>query len=129
MKKNLIAILFLIPTVSAVAQTTQLAPSQSASDSTKVNQRDRNPNEMTADQQMNSSEDLNITQHIRQNIMKEKNFSTYAQNVKIITMNGKVTLKGPVRSEYERNSIVNYARLVVSPSKITNEMSVVTAKK
>jgi osmotically-inducible protein OsmY len=57
--------------------------------------------------------------------MKEKNLSSYAQNVKIITVNGKVTLKGPVRSEQEQMSILKYANRAAGAANVTNEMSVV----
>ena len=71
-------------------------------DNTKVNERDRSKNESTADQQKDNRSDREITQQIRQSIMKDKSLSTYAHNVKIITQNGQVTLKGPVRSEDEK---------------------------
>jgi len=69
-----------------------------APDNTTVNQRDRNPNEPTADQQKNNPSDRDITQQVRQAIIKDKSLSTYAHNVKVITQNGQVTLKGPVQS-------------------------------
>lgn len=83
-------------TASAQDPAGQNAP---ASDNTKMNQRDRNPNEPTADQQQNNRSDRDITQQVRKAIEADKNFSTYAHNVKVITQNGQVTLKGPVRSE------------------------------
>lgn len=96
-----------------------------STDNTKINERDRATEELTADQQTYSTSDMNITRRIRQNIMSEKNFSTYAQNVKIITVNGKVTLKGPVRSEQEQNSIVKHARQVAGATNVTDRLSVV----
>lgn len=99
------------------------------SDNTKVNQRDRAANAVTADQQTNSSSDIDITRRIRQEIMKDNSFSTYAQNVKIIAVNGKVTLKGPVRSQEEQSSILKYAGQVAGATNVTNEMSVETDKK
>ena len=65
-----------------------------ASDNTKVNERDRSRNEPTADQQKDNRSDRDITQQIRQSIMES--LSTYAHNVKIVTQDGQVTLKGPV---------------------------------
>ena len=53
----------------------------------------------TADQQKGNGSDLQITQQIRQAILRDKSLSTYAHNIKIITQNGQVTLKGPVRSD------------------------------
>ena len=73
-----------------------------ATDNTQINQRDRNPNEPTADKQQNSRSDRDITQQIRKSITADKSFSEYARNVKVITQNGQVTLKGPVRTDDEK---------------------------
>jgi hyperosmotically inducible periplasmic protein len=59
-----------------------------AADNTTVNQRDRNRNEPTADQQKDNRPDRDITQEIRRAIAKDKSLSTYAHNVKVITQNG-----------------------------------------
>jgi hyperosmotically inducible periplasmic protein len=67
-------------------------------DNTKVNQQDRAQGAATADQQNNNRGDRDLTQQIRKSVMADKSLSTYAHNVKIITQNGTVTLKGPVRS-------------------------------
>ena len=78
---------------------TSQAPS--AADNTRTNERDRSASEPTADQQKDNRSDRDITQQIRQSIMKDKSLSTYAHNIKIITQQGQVTLKGPVQSEDE----------------------------
>src|SRR6185295_1225435 len=70
-----------------------------APDNTKVNTRDRKPTAVTADQQKNNKTDLETTRQIRKALVADKSLSTYAHNVKVVTQNGKVTLKGPVRSE------------------------------
>lgn len=94
-------------------------------DNTKINARDMDQKKLTADQQKNSKTDTRITSRIRQDIMNQKNFSTYAKNVKIITVNGKVTLKGPVRSEREKNEIMNFARQSAGQMNVSNEMTLV----
>ena len=66
-------------------------------DNTKVNDRDRSQNEPTADQQSNTQSDRELTQQIRRAIMQDKALSTYAHDITIISQNGHVTLKGPVR--------------------------------
>jgi hyperosmotically inducible periplasmic protein len=76
-----------------------------AVDNTKVNQRDRNTSEPAADQQNNVRSDREMTRKIRQALTQDKSLSTYGHNVKIITRNGMVTLKGPVGSEEERKSV------------------------
>jgi hyperosmotically inducible protein len=90
----------------------------------KVNERDRSKDEPTADQQKNSRSDQDITQQIRQSIMKDKSLSTYAHNVKIITQNGQVTLKGPVRSEDEKKTVEAKATEVAGENKVTSQLDI-----
>jgi len=99
----------------------QAAP---AVDNTKMNQRDQNRNEPTADQQKETRTDRDITQQIRQSIMNDKSLSTYAHNVKIITQDGQVALKGPVRSESEKQTIETKATEVAGANKVTNDLNV-----
>jgi hyperosmotically inducible protein len=100
--------------------------SQAPPDNTKTNQRDRNANEPTADQQKDNRSDRDITQQIRQSIVKDKSLSTYAHNVKVITQNGQVTLKGPVQSEDEKKAIEAKAAEVAGENKVNSELSVKT---
>ena len=93
-------------------------------DNTKVNERDRNKNEPTSDQQKENRSDRDITQQIRQAIMKDTSLSTYAHNVKIITQNGQVTLKGPVRSEDEKKTVEAKATEVAGENKVTSELDI-----
>jgi hyperosmotically inducible periplasmic protein len=93
-------------------------------DNTKVNQRDQNANEPTADQQKDNRSDRDITQQIRKAIVKDKSLSTYAHNVKVITQNGQVTLKGPVRSDDEKRAIEAKAAEIAGPNKVTNDLDV-----
>lgn len=95
-----------------------------AADNTKVNEHDRSQNEPTADQQKDNRSDRDITQQIRQSIMKDKSLSTYAHNVKIITQHGQVTLKGPVRSEGEKRTVEAKANEVAGESKVTSELNI-----
>ena len=120
---QLTGVLLLACGTFAVAQdpAAQNAP---ASDNTKMNQRDRNPNEPTADQQQNNRSDRDITQQVRKAIEADKNISTYAHNVKVITQNGQVTLKGPVRSEEEKRAVESKAAEVAGVGKVTSELTV-----
>lgn len=106
---------------SANAQATQDVP---APDNTKVNQRDSETLESTADQQKNNRSDLRTTKRIRQSIMRDKSLSTYGHNVKIISKNGIVILKGPVRSEDEKRVIEAKAAEVVGAGKLRSELEV-----
>jgi len=56
--------------------------------------------------------------------MDDKSLSTYAHNVKIISQNGKVTLKGPVRSEEEKNTIEKVATDVAGAGNVTDQITV-----
>jgi len=94
-------------------------------DNTKTNKRDRSPSATTADQQKMNVNDRELTQKIRKAVMADKSLSTYAHNVKIVSQNGAVTLKGPVRSEDEKKAIVAKAVEVAgSADKVTDEITV-----
>jgi hyperosmotically inducible protein len=94
-------------------------------DNTRVNKRDKAANEPTADQQKTNASDQDLTRKIRQSIIADKSLSTYAHNIKIISQNGTVTLKGPVKSDTEQRTVIEKAVAVVgSADKVTNEISV-----
>ncbi len=94
-------------------------------DNTEMNKRDRNAGEATADQQKMNAADRDLTQRIRQSIMADKSLSTYAHNIKIISQNGTVTLKGPVKSDDEKKIVRAKAVAVAgSDDKVTDEVSV-----
>jgi hyperosmotically inducible protein len=94
-------------------------------DNTKVNKRDRNAGEVTADQQKVNSLDRELTRKIRRSLMADKSLSTYAHNIKIISQNGTVTLKGPVKSDEEKATVVAKAVAVAgSADKVTDQISV-----
>ncbi len=94
-------------------------------DNTKMNQQDRNPSQPTADNQQNNRSDLDITKEIRRSLVKDNSLSTYAHNVKVIAQDGKVTLKGPVRSDEEKSAVVAKATQVVGQGNVNDEMTVV----
>jgi hyperosmotically inducible periplasmic protein len=104
-----------------------LSASQSttpAADNTKMNKAAK----PTADQSTNSQPDRDIMQKIRKAVIADKSLSTYAHNVKIIAQNGKVTLRGPVHSQAEKESIEQKATDVAGAGNVTNEITVKTAK-
>src|SRR5450432_8130 len=113
-----LAITFCAATMAVNAQTPGPAPKP---DNTKVNKRDRNAGQATADQQKTDATDQEMTRNIRRSIMADKSLSTYAHNIKIISQNGSVTLKGPVKSDDEKASIIAKAVAVVgSADKVTD---------
>ena len=107
-------------TAPAPAQTTDAAQP----DNTKTNKRDRKPGAVTADQQKMNSADRELTKKIRQAVIADKSLSTYAHNVKIVSQNGIVTLKGPVRSEEEKSAIEAKAAEIAGKDKVTSQLEV-----
>ena len=98
---------------------------QTQPDNTKMNKGDQSKTAVTADQQKMNAADRTLTQQIRKSVMADKSLSTYAHNVKIISQNGVVTLKGPVRSNDEKKSIVSKAVSVAgAPDKVVDELTV-----
>jgi hyperosmotically inducible periplasmic protein len=103
--------------------------SDSKPDNSRENKRDRRADEPTADQQKMNSADQALTRKIRQSIMADKSLSTYAHNIKIIAQDGKVTMKGPVRSEAEKRIVMAKAVKVSGhPDKVTDQISVAPEK-
>jgi hyperosmotically inducible periplasmic protein len=101
---------------------------QPAPDNTKTNQADASKNAKTADQQKMNPADRETTKKIRSALMDDKSLSTYAHNIKIITTDGMVTLKGPVRSEEEKSAIEVKARQIAGDSNVTNNLTVAPPK-
>lgn len=97
---------------------------QPAPDNTKTNQGDASKDATTADQQKMNPADRNTTKEIRKSIMQDQSLSTYAHNIKIITQDGKVTLKGPVRSEEDKASIEAKAVAVAGADNVTNKLTI-----
>jgi osmotically-inducible protein OsmY len=109
----------------AVAQVQDSSAQQPAPDNTKMNKGDNNnPSRPTADQQKDNRSDRDITQQIRNSITADKSLSTYGHNVKVISQSGMVTLKGPVRSDEEKQAIEQKAADVVGKDKVTSELAV-----
>jgi len=109
--------------VAAFAQDAEGAASLSP-DNTGVNKRDRSSQEQTADQAGENMTDLDVMQKIRKAVMADKSLSSYAHNIKIISENGQVTLKGPVRSATEKKIIETKAIDVVGADNVINHLSV-----
>ena len=95
-----------------------------AADNTSLNKRDTAPQARTADQQAETDQDRKLTQQIRRAIVTDKSLSTYAHNVKIVAVGGKVTLKGPVRSEEEKRTIEAKAAQIAGPENVKNEIGI-----
>lgn len=93
-------------------------------DNTKVNERDKPADRLTADQQAQNKNDVNTTAQIRKSIMEDKTLSTNAHNVKIITINGVVTLRGPVKNDTEKMAIEKRAVVVAGENNVKSEIEI-----
>jgi len=99
----------------AVAQSSAVQPDNST--------QNKKPGQ-TADSQPNTASDRLTTANVRKAIIADRGLSTYAHNIKIITRNGIVTLKGPVKSDDEKQQVNSDAVSAVSQDKIVNHLTV-----
>ena len=120
---SILALGFLL-TLASTGLSAQESSASRPPDNTKVNDRDRNKAEPTADQQKENRPDRDITRDIRRSIVQDKSLSTYAHNVKIISQNGMVTLKGPVRSEEEKSAVEAKAADIAGKDKVISQLEV-----
>jgi hyperosmotically inducible periplasmic protein len=121
MKRTLVALTCL----SAFSLAALAADNKKAEpDNTATNERDRSGETKTSGDQSNSSADLKITQAIRRALMKDSELSTTAKNIKIITDNGQVTLRGPVKNAQEKAKIDQLARSAAGGAKIDDQLDV-----
>ena len=97
---------------------------QTPPDNTRTNTRDRSANQPTADQAKNNKSDREMMREIRKSVMDDKSLSTYAHNVKVIAQNGKVTLKGVVRTDDERRTVASKAEQVAGAGNVKDDLSV-----
>jgi osmotically-inducible protein OsmY len=122
MKKITLSLLFASAfTLSAIAQ-------DAPADNTAKNERDRSGETPTSGDQSNNPEDIKITAAIRRAIVGENSLSMTAKNVKIITAEGKVTLRGPVKNDEEKAMIAKLAQSAAGEAKIDNQLEVTASK-
>jgi hyperosmotically inducible periplasmic protein len=116
--------LLVLACFSTVSLAAMAADDKTKPDNTAINERDRSRETQTSGDQSNSSADLKITQAIRQALMKDSELSTTAKNIKIITNNGQVTLRGPVKNAQEKAKIDQLARSAAGGAKIDDQLDV-----
>src|ERR1700740_1858879 len=131
MKKILIPLFasILIAYSSQGQQATPTPRDPTASDATEADNTERNSSEQTkntetAEKQSNSKNDLALTQKIRQAVMKDGSLSMNAKNVKIFAQDGKITLKGPVDSQQEKDTIGAAAGEIAGKDKVATKLEV-----
>lgn len=96
-----------------------------SADNTEKNVRDKDNAKLTPlDQSKGSRHDVDLTRRIRKALMADKTLSTNAQNIKIVTLNGRTTLRGPVKDAEEQARIVKKASKVVGRTNVENQLEV-----
>jgi len=95
-------------------------------DNTGVNARDRSGTTLTAGDQSNKQEDVNLTAAVRQSIVNDDKLSMSAHNVKIVALNGVVTLRGPVDSPQEKAIVAEKAKTTAGVTRVDNQLEVVS---
>jgi osmotically-inducible protein OsmY len=98
----------------------------SALENTEINVRDKGNTTLTPEDQKETKKDIRITAHIRKAVVRDKSLSIDAQNAKIITRNGVVTLRGPVASEAESKTLQKIAKKTHGVVKVDNQLEIKT---
>ena len=99
-------------------------PAVVAADNSGRNERDRNDATKTAGDQAENEADRTISQNIRQAISADDSISTNGKNAKIITVDGTVTLRGPVKSEKEKTNIGAKAQQIAGVKSVDNQLEI-----
>ncbi len=114
--KNILIVLLIASAAFAQAQDQQPVKP----DNTKKNATEQ----LTAEEQGESASDREITKNIRREIVKNDSLSATAKNIKVITIDGKVTLRGPVHSEQEKTAIATIAEKAAGKDKVANHLEI-----
>ena len=109
---------------SLALATMAIAQAQTPPDNTKQNRLDSTNTAASADAQKNDKSDLALTQQIRKSIMADKSLSSYAHNVKIVAVNGNVTLNGVVHSQQEKDTIEAKAQAALANGSVVNNLKI-----
>ena len=96
----------------------------SALENTEVNVRDKDNSTLTPEDQKETKKDIRITAHIRKAVVRDKSLSIDAQNAKIITRSGLVTLRGPVANEAESKTLQKIAKKTRGVVKVDNQLEI-----
>jgi len=121
MKQNYLALLL---TFTVALSGMAADPDSVQADNSAKNARDRSGQTMTSGDQSNSSNDVKITDTIRKAVVADKSLSMMEKNVKIITVGGKVTLRGPVHTPKAKDLIANIAKQAGGSVTIDNQLEV-----
>src|SRR5262245_12778556 len=122
---GVVASLAVAPAGSALAESERIAAEQRMdADDTGRNVRDRDDRTLTPMDQGQSEQDRTITQEIRKAVTNHDERSTNAKNIKIITVDGVVTLRGPVKNAQEKTTIVAIAHKAAGTKRVDDQIEV-----
>ncbi|MGZ8218106.1 BON domain-containing protein [Methylomagnum sp.] len=118
----------LMPTVGNIRAEPAIPPlaANSELENTERNTRDSDDATLTPEDQKETKADVKITTAIRQTIVKNKSLSLDAHNAKIITRNGVVTLRGPVKNDAEKNKLQSIAQKTRGVKQVDNQLEAKT---
>src|SRR3954453_6548178 len=120
--------LLTLPAIAKEKKTASPTPAPTAADNTAKNERDRSGDTKTSGDQSNSAADIKLSADIRRAVVGDGSLSMTAKNIKIISANGMVTLRGPVQTAAEKTQIEKLARKAAGKAKIQNQLEVKAPK-
>lgn len=97
---------------------------QYPADNTGRNMRDRSGDTLTTGDQSATTQDVTITQNVRKALVADDSLSTNAHNVKVVTVDGVVTLRGPVNSAQEKSKVSAAAERIAGVKRVDNQLEV-----
>ena len=132
MSKRLLLVMFTLTSglmmitghVKAEQNTALYLAADSALENTQINVRDKDNKTLTPEDQKETKKDIRITAHIRKTVVRDKSLSIDAQNAKIITRSGVVTLRGPVANEAESKRLQKIAKKTRGVVKVDNQLEI-----
>jgi len=116
--------LMMAGTAQAEQNTALYLAADSVLENTELNARDKDNTTLTPVDQKESKADIDITAAIRKKIIRDKRLSVNAQNVKIIALNGVVTLRGPVETKKEKKRIQKIVKKTRGVVRIDNQLEI-----
>ena len=117
-----ISLLFIGTTLSAFA--VQATDKAVPADNTGVNERDRSAQTLTPEDQSQTKSDIELAAAVRRAVVAQSGLSVAGQNIKIITQNGRVTLRGPVKDDAELATIEKTVRQAAGKAHVDNQLEV-----
>ncbi|MGI8820392.1 MAG: BON domain-containing protein [Chthoniobacterales bacterium] len=124
MKRITLSLLSLCALTFSVSAADPSTATPTPVNNTAKNERDRSGDTKTSGDQSNSSADIKTTAAIRRAVVGDGSLSMLAKNVKIITANGVVTLRGPVNTAAEKTKIAQLAQANAGKAKIVDQLEV-----